>query len=373
MIFANVLNQFYNATTPWAAVLIPLATKLFFLLATIQIIWIGLRLLFSEDDATGITGRGIFHIFTLGFFYALLLNAQAWIGALIGGFVRAGELAAGTGELNPSAVIDQGLSIAGNIYATLGWWGTFKDPGITTVASIAVIAIFICYGLIAGLMLTALIDMYITIGGGPIFLGFGGSQWTRPIVERFLSHALSVGVYLFVLMLLISVGQNLAQQWAINLRDRSAESLRVYGEVIIGIITFTMAVWRSPNKAADMMTGVFSFTTHEAARMGAGAISAGIAAAPFVGGAMQMAGGTAANAISHLTNAVQAGGAKIAGFFNGGGQGGSTPPSGSPGGGSPSPQSAAALSAFRNAGQNPQASPNQTNPHTPPPKNPPKP
>lgn len=366
MILTNILNTFHGATGGWGAILFPIANHLFFLLAVIEVTWIGIRALLSQDDATELTGKFILNIMGIGFFYALLLNSEAWLGAIIGGFVRAGEKTANTGELNPSAIIDQGLAIAKNVYATLGVWGTFRDPAVTFISVWAVVVILICFAIIAGLMLIALVSMYFTISSGVLLLGFGGSRWTRPIVERFLSRALAIGMKLFVLYLIIGVGGNIAQQWAVDLRDRAGEDMGVLGEVMIGSIVFALITWRIPNEASDLMTGVFSFTTHEAERMAVGAISSGIAAAPVVGGVMQVVGGTAANAISHLTNAVQTGGTKIAGFFNGGGQGGSPPSSGNPGGGSSSPQSTAAMSAFRNAGQGAQANQSQTNPQTPP-------
>lgn len=364
MILTNILEQFRTATGGWSGLLFPIANHLFFLLAVIEVTWIGIRAVLSQDDATELTGKFLLNIIGIGFFYALLLNSEAWLGAIIGGFVRAGELAASTGELNPSAVIDQGLAIAMNVYATLGLYGTFRDPAVTFISAWAVVIILICFAIIAGLMLVALISMYFTISSGVLLLGFGGSRWTRPIVERFLSRALAIGMKLFVLYLIIGVGGNIAQQWAVVLKERAGQDMGVYGEVMIGSIVFALITWRIPNEASDLMTGVFSFNTHEAERMGTGALSAGMMAAPAVGGAMQVVGGTAANAVSTLAGAIQTGGTKAASFFNGGRQGGSPPASG---GGSPSPQSSAALTQFQNAGTSQSGTPpaGGTSPSTP--------
>ena len=56
----------------------------------------------------------------------------------------------------------------------------------------------------------ALVESYVVVGAGFIFLGFGGSRWTAPYVERYIALAVAVGVKLMVLYMLIGAGMTLS-------------------------------------------------------------------------------------------------------------------------------------------------------------------
>ena len=50
------------------------------------------------------------------------------------------------------------------------------------------------------------------IGAGVIFLGFGGSRWTAAYVERYIAYAVSVGMKILVLYLLIGAGMTVSRK-----------------------------------------------------------------------------------------------------------------------------------------------------------------
>src|SRR4029077_18509488 len=67
-------------------------------------------------------------------------------------------------------------------------------------------------GLTVQLVVT-LVESYLVVGAGFIFLGFGGSRWTAPYVERYISLAVSTGVKVMVLYLLLGAGLTLTNGW----------------------------------------------------------------------------------------------------------------------------------------------------------------
>ena len=64
------------------------------------------------------------------------------------------------------------------------------------------VVIFIAYLAIAIQFVVAMVESYLVIGAGVIFLGFGGSRWTAAYVERYIAYAVSVGMKILVLYLL---------------------------------------------------------------------------------------------------------------------------------------------------------------------------
>lgn len=54
-----------------------------------------------------------------------------------------------------------------------------------------------------------MVESFIVIGPGILFLGFAGSRWTKFFTERYLSYLASVGVKLFVLYLIMGVGMGM--------------------------------------------------------------------------------------------------------------------------------------------------------------------
>ena len=79
---------------------------------------------------------------------------------------------------------------------------------------------FILYAVVAGLLVGLLsggrlsgIAQIQFRSGWLIFLGFGGSRWTAPYVERYIGLAVSIGVKIVLLYCLISAGQSLGVGW----------------------------------------------------------------------------------------------------------------------------------------------------------------
>lgn len=304
-ILDDVGQTYYNASSAWEGSLFTIAKRLFLKLALIEILWFAIWWTIERDDPRQFIVQLLRKIMGLLFFWAILLNFDTWIPAIIDGFSQAGQTAGGTGALTPSTVLDRGLEISTKILATandIGLLDGVSGLGKYLVAALAALAILLAFGVIAGQMLVTLIESYIVVNAGVLFLGFAGSRWTTTFAEKFISYAVSVGVKLFVTYLIIGAGQNISNAWATTITTDMVVS--DYLTVLVGAIVYMFLAWQIPALASSMLTGAVSMTLGSAMAT-AGTMAAGVLGAA---GAAAAAGGAAVNGVA---GAVKAGSAAI--------------------------------------------------------------
>ena len=86
-------------------------------------------------------------------------------------------------------------------------------PGDTVGLMIAALLILICFALITAFMVLALVESYVVISAGVLMMGFAGSRWTKEYAFKVMTYAVSVGAKLFILQLLIGVGETMIDGW----------------------------------------------------------------------------------------------------------------------------------------------------------------
>jgi type IV secretion system protein TrbL len=160
------------------------------------------------------------------------------------------------------------------------------------VAGITALIVVIAFAVIAAQLLVALVESFIVIGAGILFLGFAGSRWTKFFTERYLSYVASVGVKLFVLYLIMGVGMGIAARW-MPILERGGFSPIPFFYVMGGSLVFVFLTWHIPSVAGSMMAGAVSLSLADAvypAIWASRAAGAGLIAAGAVGGAAVAAG-----------------------------------------------------------------------------------
>ena len=85
----------------------------------------------------------------------------------------------------------------------------FTKPGSSLALVFAALIIVLSYGIITLQFIVAMVESYIIVAAGFIFIGFGGSRWTVPYTERYIGLAVSTGVKIMLLYLLIGAGINI--------------------------------------------------------------------------------------------------------------------------------------------------------------------
>jgi type IV secretion system protein TrbL len=216
--------------------------------------------------------------------------------------------------------------------------GFLTDMGTALTLVFCAVVIFIAYLAVAIQFVVALVESYLVIGGGVILLGFGGSRWTAPYVERYLAYSVSVGLKILILYLLVGAGMTLSQGWAqVALGiGNSAEPARTGFDLAAAAVMFLAVCWMSPKLASAILGGTTAMTGGDFASVGVG-LAAGTATVAMSAAALAGSGTSALGKVQSASAAAN-GPANGHGPTSGGGSGmssafGSPPPIGSGGGG----------------------------------------
>ena len=287
-----MLDQFRAVRMTWLSTAATYANRLFGLLAVIEFAWTAAILALERTDLQGWTAALIRKMMFIGAFFALLTFGADWIPRIINSFQLIGQTASGLGALAPTDILAQGLNITGNLLsgaASSGWMGNFGTALSLVFASLLAFLAFL--GLTVQLVVT-LVESYLVVGAGFIFLGFGGSRWTAPYVERYISLAVSTGVKVMVLYLLLGAGLTLTNGWVVAARaiPGSAEPAVDALDIAASAVLLLMVCWNVPKFTAGVLGGTPAFTGGDAV----GTVG-GLAQAALLGGTA-VAGGVALGA-----------------------------------------------------------------------------
>jgi type IV secretion system protein TrbL len=334
----DLLDQYRALRPAWFAAVAGAAGRLFGVLAVIEFAWSAAILLLEQSGLQGWTSGLIKRMMFVGAFYALLVNGPTWIPAIIDSLQIIGRNAAGLASgLSPGDVFLRGMDIANSLGSAASSTGFFSNPAGAFALVIAALIIFLAFVVISVHFIMALVESYVVVGAGFIFLGFGGSRWTAPYVERYIALAVAVGVKIMVLYLLIGGGISLSDGWAARAGavGSSANPLLEALDIVGGAVVFAALCWQAPKFTASLLGGSPAFSGGDLVALGlAGAQTAFVVGSlGALGVKLLAARGAAAGAM----NVAQA--ASISGGSGGGGgrgdSSGANPrgPSGGPGAG----------------------------------------
>jgi type IV secretion system protein TrbL len=261
-----ITNQYKQAQNAWFNNIGIYAKRLFFLLAAIEVIWSLTLLVLERSDFQALAATLVRKIMWIGIFYAFLINAGTWIPAIINSFMAVGEIGGNVGPVSPSVVLGTGLQVASSLFAGASNAGFLTNPGPAFALVFAALITFLAYVGIAIQYVVACVESYIVIGAGVIFLGFGGSRWTMPYVERYVGLAVSVGIKLMTLILLIGLGLQLATApgtgWVAEAQSigNSPDPAMTSFDVMAASLIFLAVCWMAPKLVSALIGGSPAFT-----------------------------------------------------------------------------------------------------------------
>jgi type IV secretion system protein TrbL len=348
---SQIMDQFRNERIQWTTNVWVYANALFGILAVIEFAWSAAVMLLEKSDLQTWTSALVRKLMWIGAFYALLLNGRIWIPAIIDSFTQIGQNAAGLGALSPSGVFIQGLSLAGALMDGASTSAFFTNPGTSLALAFAALLIVISYTLITINFIVTLVESYLVVSVGFIFLGFGGSRWTAPYTERYIGLAVSIGIKILLLYCLISAGFGLSLGWLDEAQAiaTSARPAMTAFDVMGGSLIFMMCCWQIPKLFAAVIGGSPALTGGDlvaaAAVVGGAALAVGGAAVAGVG-ALAGGGGSAAVGTGSAASAGGAGSGTTTAVASVGSVGSGS----SAGGGSVSPPSSPSPSSTANGG-----------------------
>lgn len=324
----NIKNTYRNAAALWSPTLVGYAQRIFWILALIDFVWMAIWLALNPGEFSDLTANLVRKILFIGFFWALLTNGTTWASAIINSFLQAGGQASGIGGgigVSPSDIFDTGFDLCTKIFDELSVW----SPADSLALVIGALIIMICFALIAAMMLVIYVQGYIIIYAGVILLGFGGSMFTKDIALKYFQATLAVGAKLFVMILVVGLGQTILNQWTANFNVNLPQIALFVGASIV-LLALVKAI---PDMVGDMING-FSWGAGESLartsmQMGKMAVGAAAGAAVgAVGGTMAVSeaaklasstssGGMASKVGGTVTNLAKAGAQDTAGRLAG--------------------------------------------------------
>ncbi len=221
---SQILSAFQAARGSWIANVSSYANALFGALAIIEFAWSAAVMVLEKADLQSWTSALIRKIMWIGGFYMLLINGPTWIPFIIDSFTQIGQNSSGVVSISPSAVFAQGLAVAGALSNGFSVAGFLTQPAVIFSLIVAAIIVVISYAMITIQFLVAIVESYIVVAAGFVFLGFGGSRWTAPYAERYIGLAVSNGTKIMVIYLLIAVGTTLGNAWVKEAQSASTSS-----------------------------------------------------------------------------------------------------------------------------------------------------
>lgn len=296
-IYENVLDRYQIASREWASIILVHATRLFWTLALISMVWtFGMMALRRADIGEFFAEFVRFIIFT-GLFWWLLLNGPNFGATIIASLRQIGGEATRLGpNLSPSSVVDIGFDI---FFVTLDLF-SLSSPVMSFTGIFLGFGVLALLALVAVNMLILLVSGWVLLYGGVFFLGFGGARWTSDLAISYYKTVLGVATSLFAMVLIVGVATSIIDQYHRSM----AVDIQVKELAVVMMVAFIMAmlVKSIPPLISGIITGA-SISQPGSMGFGAGTIigATGMAtAAVATGGAAIVAGA------SHVANGTQA-------------------------------------------------------------------
>jgi len=279
----GIIDTFKNGTNGWENRLQGYALRIFWLLAGIEFTWTTIRLALKGADFGDFLAEIVNRIFYIGFFLTLLLNSANWSHAIVDSFRQAGNdavsSAGGTGVIHPSNVMDTGMEILKRISSSM----SIYDPGDSLMLALAAIVILISFAGMTALLVIALVESYFIISSGIILMGFGGASWTNELAVNTIRYAISVGAKLFMVQLVIGLGQQLLNEWAQQAQtgNMGLDDVLLLAGACIVFLAITKVI---PEMVQGLINGSSLANGHALSSTIENAIAAGMAAGASVFG-----------------------------------------------------------------------------------------
>jgi len=317
--FTGLLDLIHTNANNWAGKLKNYATRLFWILASIQLVWTFFPLVIRNADFGEIVGELIRFVLIIGFFFALLLYSVDWATAIVDSFRQAGGKASGLGQgLRPGDIFGLAIEMA----QTIGDVTTINPLTAMTIALAGAI-VLLCFAFIAAFMGVTLVESYIVINASVLFMGFGGGQWTREYALAMARYAVAVGAKLFVLTLIVGLIMQSAKQWQAAYNHDDASMWTMVGLSLVcaylakQIPDLVQSLITGTSTGGGAALGSMAMAAAAVATAGAaaavGAIGAGAAGAGAGGSAAGgAAGASGSGGLAGLINSSLSGGANMA-------------------------------------------------------------
>ena len=281
----DVTNRFLTQSATWGTVIKNYASWLFWVLATISMVWtFGLMALKKADLGEFFAEFARFTV-TTGFFWWLLSNGPDMAVAIIKSLRTIGSQAGSLPlELTPSGPMTIAFDIVKKAFKGLSWVHPIDNLGIVLVSAAVVVAMAV----VAANVLIALVTAWVMAYAGVFILGFGGGRWTSDMAIGYFKAMLGIALELMTVTLLVAIALSVVDGFYQRLDESSVYELLL---VLSVCVVLALLIHKIPPRVAALAGG------GSGARVSTGSIMSGAAmaaAAVATGGAAIAAGAASA-------------------------------------------------------------------------------
>jgi type IV secretion system protein TrbL len=260
-------QQYQAASRIWRPRLVPIAQRLFMLLAALEFVVSGALWALRRDSLDDIAAKFLLKFTLVAFLLSLITSYTFWLPPIINAFVAAGEHAIGGLTVSPSSIIEIGRETSFRVLATLDVGVMLRDPAMAVYAALSAIVITLAYIAIAAQLILVLVESYVVLGGGVLLLGFAAFRGTAGFAESLIAYTFGIGIKIFLVYLIVGLGTEIARGWlpliqASTFFGPASPILQIVG----GAVIFAVLAIRIPNVVAARLSGGSTFGIANALR-----------------------------------------------------------------------------------------------------------
>jgi type IV secretion system protein TrbL len=295
-LFDRVLERYEGAAAQWAGVITTAASRLFWSLVAISMVWTFGFMALRKADLGEFFAEFIRFIVFTGFFFWILEHGPEYANSINESLRQLGSEAAGLdNDLSPSGIVDIGFGIFNQTVTNTSW----RHPMDGAVSIVMAAGILIVLALVGVNLLLLLTAGWLLAYAGVFFLGFGGSRWTSEIAISYYKQVLALAAQAFAMVLIVGIGKTFIDDFYANLSV--SPPLTELAVMVVVVVILLALVTKVPPALAAIVGG-----PHGAGNIGGfGAASALMAAGATLGMA---AAGAAAGAAAVVSGGVSAAG-----------------------------------------------------------------
>lgn len=256
-ILDGIRDSYRTAARGWLPRLVPVAQRLFVLLAGIEFAISGAVWMLRKDALDEVAAKFLLKFTLVAFLLTVITSFQYWVTPIVNGFAAAGETAIGSATtVSPSDIIDIGRENAMVILNSLHMSVILQDPAMAVYAALCAFLLVLCFMAIAAQLTLVIIESYIVLGAGVLFLGFSAFRGTASFADNLIAYAFHVGVKIFFLYLVVGIGTGLARSWPALIQGSDLfGSASPFFEVVGGALIFAILAIVVPNAVAGRLAG----------------------------------------------------------------------------------------------------------------------
>ncbi|MDP9121977.1 MAG: hypothetical protein M3O15_11545, partial [Acidobacteriota bacterium] len=145
----GLVHDYQTISSSWLERIVPLSERTFALLAALEFAVSGIWWAVGREGLDATAAALLRKFVVLSFLYTLISLFPVWIPSITRGFEAAGQAGSGTTAVNPSQILDLGITIASNIMLSFGSLGFLANPAGNIVSSITAFLVVLAYTAVA--------------------------------------------------------------------------------------------------------------------------------------------------------------------------------------------------------------------------------